>query len=936
MRVVTPRNLVASLVLVAIGWLLHAPRNATAGEDAARAARAAADERAALLPLGFRTPPKSPLAEEGLRWLASVQDAQGGWSARIGGAGNPAYDVGVTALAVLAFLGAGYWPEGPEPYGQVVSRGLQRLLKAQKSDGCVGGVGPGNAFYNHAYGALAIVEAYALTGSEALYDPAERAVAFVRAARNPYFAWRYGVKPGDNDTSMTGAMCAVLAAARAVTRVATAKGLPAPFPSDQEEWEGAMMWLSKMTDPERGRVGYQRRGEPASRLAGTEDRFPASESECPTAIGLVIRLQQGERPDQTPIVLGQGLCAAHPPFWSTPAAIDLCYWYFASQAMFLLGGPSWEKWRAALHLALGTGAQPERDGTYWPAKDAWGSAGGAVYTTAMAVLCLETEQRCQWTPPDAKRLLDVAVDAKEALPFRVRALQLLAHRPRKAAGPALRPLLAKGPTELRIAAAAAVGGLGAEGCPLLEPLVLRDPDEHIRTACVRALGASGAKPAAEPLRLVLRKDASAAVRAAAARALGELPEAMAESTPALEAATTDPDAGVVTAARETLDRSRAPRPGPGPVPPHEPGAHAPPPPALDDLDSLATALASEIRWAEAAAGLAKQGAAALPTLRALLKDPRATVRARVLPILVRLLGPDTEEGLSLLLSGASDPELAVREAAMRSLATVTQPTPAVRAAVRAGLADPEPSVAEEAVDVLRAAKLNGPEEAQALGTVLSRDPETLAVSAARLLGHWALGERSSTDALIERLTDRRTEVRAECVYALAAVAGKDSRAFDHLAPILGWPNDAAFHTVWHLFGKLGSKAARLMAKRIADEDRTVRGRAGLYLERLGPKALDAVPDILESLARPDATTYDTLLYVRIFEAMGKPGIDALLPALKDPRAELRANAAKVLGELGAKARAALGPLGRAKTYERSEDVRKAIDFAIYQIQRALK
>ena len=57
-----------------------------------------------------------------------------------------------------------------------------------------------------------------------------------------------------------------------------------------------------------------------------------------------------------------------------------------------LGGEPWRKWKKALKSAL-VGAQngPRsgcREGS-WDPDDAWKTAGGRVYTTAMAVLCLE-------------------------------------------------------------------------------------------------------------------------------------------------------------------------------------------------------------------------------------------------------------------------------------------------------------------------------------------------------------------------------------------------------------------------------------------------------------------------------------------------------------------------------------------------------------------
>ena len=41
-----------------------------------------------------------------------------------------------------------------------------------------------------------VVEAYGMTGSPIYKGSAQRCLDFIALARNPYFAWRYGVKPG--------------------------------------------------------------------------------------------------------------------------------------------------------------------------------------------------------------------------------------------------------------------------------------------------------------------------------------------------------------------------------------------------------------------------------------------------------------------------------------------------------------------------------------------------------------------------------------------------------------------------------------------------------------------------------------------------------------------------------------------------------------------
>jgi hypothetical protein len=178
-----------------------------------------------------------------LDWLASSQSSNGSWSGKYDGC-----DPGVTGLALLAFLANGETP-GHGPHAATVKRGLQYLISVQDSEGCLGPRTAQWYQYNHTLGAQALIEAYGMTGVHALRDPAQRAVNFIHQSQNPYLAWRYGVRDGDNDTSVTGFMVAALRAAKR-----------AELEVDSTAFKGAIAWVEKMTEPEHGRVGYQRRG----------------------------------------------------------------------------------------------------------------------------------------------------------------------------------------------------------------------------------------------------------------------------------------------------------------------------------------------------------------------------------------------------------------------------------------------------------------------------------------------------------------------------------------------------------------------------------------------------------------------------------------------------------------------------------------------------
>ncbi len=352
--------------------------------------------------------PRERAVFHALRWLAAHQAPDGRWacsgwdrwcerkpaSEALDGAGKDRYDVGVTGLALLAFLRAGYGDRGAHPYARVVADGLRWLRGVQDDEGCVGTRSSGHYVYGHAIATLALVEALRVGGSEAHRAAAQRALDFVAAARNPASAWRYGVRPGDDDTSITGWMTSALDSARRLGEAEARAGKPAGLRIDGGALSGARAWIERATDAASGRVGYQTPGSGPARPAEVLARFPAERSEAMTAVGILVRLETGEAPDAPAVARGARLCAQHLPRWNTAdGSIDMYYWFFGTEALARLGGPSWAAWRPALLEAVLPRQRADTDpcrfaGSFDP-LDPWGADGGRVYATAIVTLALE-------------------------------------------------------------------------------------------------------------------------------------------------------------------------------------------------------------------------------------------------------------------------------------------------------------------------------------------------------------------------------------------------------------------------------------------------------------------------------------------------------------------------------------------------------------------
>jgi hypothetical protein len=347
---------------------------------------------------GLRRKGGRPTAEaitRALQWLEDHQEPDGCWSSAefmrqcpigdvCGGPGSAVNDIGLTGLALLAFLGDGSTMRAG-PYQDVVKDATVWLKDQQDDSGLLGTESGRQFMYNHALGALALVESYGLSKYRTLERYAQRAVDYICNARNPYKVWRYYPRDGDNDTSVTGWMVFVLKSAQDF-------GLTI----DADALKYSKAWLDEVTDPSTGQCGYQRRGEGSARAIGLEQRFPASKTEAMTAVGLLCRIFLGQTPQDTPVlrVAADTMLKRLPTWNEADGSIDLYYWYYGSYAMFQMGGHWWSRWRASLEKALLR--TQRRDGHRkgsWDPIDPWSDDGGRVYATALGVLCLEVYYR---------------------------------------------------------------------------------------------------------------------------------------------------------------------------------------------------------------------------------------------------------------------------------------------------------------------------------------------------------------------------------------------------------------------------------------------------------------------------------------------------------------------------------------------------------------
>ena len=315
-----------------------------------------------------------------LAWLAEHQNTDGSWSFQHhlgpcqgrcpdeGQITKPARN-GATALALLPFLGAGQThTEGK--YRKTVGRGINYLLRASKAGRNGSLWDAGGQLYSHAFAAIALSEAYAMTEDKRLRVPAQRAIDFVVYSQDPLGGgWRYlPHQPGD--TSAIGWQI-----------MALKSGQLAYLNVPELTLRRATLFLNSVEQEGGAFYGYM--------LPGVQHRSGT------TAIGLLCRMYLGWRQDNE--ALRRGI------EWFSekgPARNDFYANYYAMQLMFHYTGakgPTWSDWNTGLRDQLVDSQETEghRRGSWYRSGgvNSSNSIGGRLYCTAMAVMTLEVYYR---------------------------------------------------------------------------------------------------------------------------------------------------------------------------------------------------------------------------------------------------------------------------------------------------------------------------------------------------------------------------------------------------------------------------------------------------------------------------------------------------------------------------------------------------------------
>lgn len=366
--------------------------------------------------------------------------------------------------------------------------------------------------------------------------------------------------------------------------------------------------------------------------------------------------------------------------------------------------------------------------------------------------------------------------------------------------------------------------------------------------------------------------------------------------------------------------------------------------AVPDLAASLSDPDPEVRAAAADAlhdmGTAASGAA-VALARAMARDEDAVVRQRAARALTRL-GPAAHGALPAILEGLTAPEPSARRLACHVLGDLGAAGPAVTdRLVQVMLRDPDSRVRQSARVALKELRVDLGRHVDDLVAALSDPSADVRENAADWLGEVRPRPVDAVDALLDVVeSDESMRVREQAARAVRAMGTDAFGAVPRLTTMLRAGVRDQREAAAAILGSVSTGASAdvdlLLMVSVRDPELSVRLASRGSLVRLARTDRE----VFERFVAAAAASGPTEARAASIDTLGRlaedaaPAVPNLLIALREGSEEVREEAARALGRIGAPAFDALLPLRRAAAWDRSQHVRDAANKAIKSIRTA--
>jgi uncharacterized protein YggE len=308
----------------------------------------------------YITPETRIAVDRGLKYLASTQASDGGWTAERAGS---AYPVTMTALAGMAFLANGNTPSRG-PYAKQVQKALQYLMARSTSSGLITGSSQesGRPMYGHGFALMFFSVAYGMETNDRnrkkLREVIKKGIRLTAAAQNPAGGWTY-IPGGGDEGSVTVTQIQAL-------RAAHNAGFKVPDGTIEE----AVRYVGRCAVPGGGiRYSLNSGGTPqlAISAAATATLYNAGEYDSPVADTCLRWVQERFR--------------ARNDSWSKGSGHDFYTHLYAAQAFYMTDDEYWGEYFPSARDQL---IKTQQENGSWS-----GDGIGNVFGTSVALTILQ-------------------------------------------------------------------------------------------------------------------------------------------------------------------------------------------------------------------------------------------------------------------------------------------------------------------------------------------------------------------------------------------------------------------------------------------------------------------------------------------------------------------------------------------------------------------